>query len=50
MLMKFWICSHIIQRVNEVYGIELSDEDRLDLKNVAERMNKNEELQQDLRG
>ncbi len=44
------LLSHIIQRVNEVYGIELTEEDRLDLKNVAERINKNEELQQVMRG
>ncbi len=38
------LLSHIIERINEVYGIELSEEDKLDLKNVSERIGKNEEL------
>ncbi|MGB1102288.1 MAG: type I restriction endonuclease subunit R [Crocinitomicaceae bacterium] len=39
------LLSHIIERINEVYGIELSEEDKLDLKNVSERIGKNEELE-----
>jgi type I restriction enzyme R subunit len=39
------LLSHIIQRINEVYGIELSDEDILDLKHVSDRMNQNQELE-----
>lgn len=39
------LLSHIIERINEVYGIELSEEDKLDLKNVSKRIGKNEELE-----
>lgn len=38
------LLSHIIERINEVYGIELTEEDKLDLKNVTQRMEKNDEL------
>lgn len=38
------LLSHIIERINEVYGIELSEEDKLDLKHVSERIEKNAEL------
>tara|TARA_R110001592_G_scaffold166480_1_gene401579 strand:- start:3967 stop:6924 length:2958 start_codon:yes stop_codon:yes gene_type:complete len=44
------LLSHIISRINEVYGIELSDEDKLDLKNVSERMGKNDELVSVMKG
>jgi type I restriction enzyme R subunit len=38
------LLSHIIERINEVYGIELTEEDKLDLKNVTQRIEKNDEL------
>lgn len=38
------LLSHIIKRINEVYGIELSKEDELDLRNVSDRLFSNEEL------
>jgi type I restriction enzyme R subunit len=38
------LLSHIILRINEVYGIELSDEDKVDLKQVTERLKNNEDL------
>lgn len=39
------LLSHIIQRINEVYGIELTDEDKLDLEHVTNRMRQNGELE-----
>lgn len=39
------LLSLIIQRLNEVYGIELCKEDEVDLKNVSQRMSKNLELE-----
>ena len=42
--------SHIIARINEVYGVELSEEDKLDLENVSKRLNENEELQKVMKG
>jgi type I restriction enzyme, R subunit len=44
------LLSLIIQRINEVYGIELSEEDKIDLKNVSERIGKNEELSLVMKG
>jgi type I restriction enzyme R subunit len=44
------LLSHIISRINEVYGIELSEEDKLDLKNVSDRMEKNDELVSVMKG
>lgn len=44
------LLSHIIQRINEVYGIELSDEDKIDLENVQIRLRKNEELDKVMKG
>ena len=38
------LLSHIIQRINEVYGIELSEEDKVDLKQVTERLKNNDDL------
>jgi type I restriction enzyme, R subunit len=42
---EYSLLSQIITRLNEVYGIELTDEDLLDLKNVEERMRKNQDLE-----
>ncbi|WP_228850801.1 type I restriction endonuclease subunit R [Aegicerativicinus sediminis] len=44
------LLSYIIERINEVYGIDLSEEDRLDLQNVTERLDKNEELNAVMKG
>lgn len=44
------LLSHIIERINEVYGIELSDEDKIDLQHVSERLSKNEDLNQVMKG
>jgi len=44
------LLSVIIQRINEVYGIELSEEDKVDLEHVSERMKANEELLKVMRG
>ncbi|MBN3582819.1 type I restriction endonuclease subunit R [Algoriphagus aestuarii] len=41
---EFDLLSEIIKRINEVYGIELSEEDKVDLQHVKERMNQNTEL------
>jgi type I restriction enzyme R subunit len=38
------LLSRIIQRINEVYGIELSEEDKVDLKQVTERLKNNDDL------
>ena len=37
--------SQIVERINEIYGEQITDEDKLDLDNVRKRMLKNEELQ-----
>lgn len=42
---EYDLLSQIIKRINEVYGIELSDEDKVDLQHVADRMKQNSELQ-----
>ena len=34
-----------MERINEIYGEQITDEDKLDLDNVRKRMLKNEELQ-----
>jgi type I restriction enzyme R subunit len=41
---EYDLLSHIIRRINEVYGIELSEEDKVDLEHVTERMKLNLEL------
>ncbi|MCW5520180.1 type I restriction endonuclease subunit R [Aureitalea sp. L0-47] len=41
---EYDLLSHIIERINEVYGIELSEEDKLDLENVTQRMKQNDDL------
>ena len=44
------LLSHIIERINEVYGIELTEEDKVDLSNVSLRMNNNDELKSVMTG
>lgn len=44
------LLSHIIERINEVYGVELTGEDQIDLEHVSQRMSKNEELRQVMTG
>lgn len=44
------LLSHIVQRINEVYGIELSEEDRVDLKHVAQRIGGNPDLREVMAG
>ena len=39
------LLSEIIKRVNEVYGVELKEEDLLDLSKIQTRINSDEELQ-----
>jgi type I restriction enzyme R subunit len=41
---EYDLLSHIIKRINEVYGIELSEEDKVDLQHVTDRMKQNQEL------
>ena len=38
------LLSDIIQKVNEVFGINLGDEDRLTLDQIQERLNTNEDV------
>ena len=38
------LLSHIINRINEVYGIELTEEDKVDLNHVSKRMDKDDDL------
>jgi type I restriction enzyme R subunit len=47
---EYDLLSQIINRINEVYGIELSEEDKVDLEHVAQRMEDNTELVQVLKG
>lgn len=44
------LLSHIIERINEVYGIELTDEDKVDLENVSQRIEKNQDLESVMKG
>jgi type I restriction enzyme, R subunit len=44
------LLSEIINRVNELYGIELTDEDKLDLENVHKRMVEHEEVKEVMQG
>ena len=44
------LLSHIIQRINDVYGVELSGEDKIDLDHVSQRIESNEELRQVMTG
>lgn len=41
---EYDLLSEIIKRINEVYGIELSEEDKVDLQHVTERMRQNPDL------
>lgn len=41
---EYDLLSEIIKRINEVYGIELSEEDKVDLQHVSDRMKHNDEL------
>jgi type I restriction enzyme R subunit len=47
---EYTLLSYIIQRINEVYGIELSDEDKVDLEHVSGKIERNEELKQVMTG
>lgn len=38
------LLSNIIKTLNETYGLNLTDEDKLDMKNMEEKLYKNEEL------
>ncbi len=42
---EYSLLSQIISRLNEVYGIDLTEEDLIDLKHVEERMRKNQDLE-----
>ncbi len=42
--------SQIIKRINEVYGEQITDEDKLDLENMKKRVSSNEELQKVMTG
>lgn len=44
------LLSHIIERINEVFGIELTQEDKVDLKQVTERLEQNGELSLVMKG
>ena len=44
------LLSMIIQRVNEVYGIDLKEEDLVDLQNIQKRINTNVELEKVMKG
>lgn len=39
------ILSQIIQRINEIYGEQITEEDKIDLENMKKRVSSNEELQ-----
>jgi type I restriction enzyme R subunit len=39
------VLSEIIQRINEVYGEQITDEDKIDLENMRTRIKTNDELQ-----
>jgi type I restriction enzyme, R subunit len=39
------ILSHIIQTLNETYGIDLTEDDKIDIQNIKEKLETNEELQ-----
>lgn len=41
---KDWL-SHIIKSINETYGINLTDEDKIDIERMQERLVEDEELQ-----
>ena len=44
------LLSHIIKRINEVFGIELSEEYKIDVQHVKQRMHNNEELSLVMKG
>ena len=47
---EYGLLSYIIERIDEVYGIELTEEDKLDLEHVTELMQKHDELGQVMSG
>jgi type I restriction enzyme, R subunit len=42
--------SEIIDKINSVYGVELGDEDKVDLEHVKSRMSKNEDMMKVMKG
>lgn len=44
------LLSQIIQNLNETFGVDFSDEDKLDLENIKKKYHKNEELRLVLEG
>lgn len=42
--------SEIIEKINEIYGVELRDEDKLDLLNVSKRTETNDEMKKVMSG
>jgi len=44
------ILSQIIQRINEIYGDQITEEDKIDLENMKKRVSTNEELQKVMTG
>jgi type I restriction enzyme R subunit len=44
------ILSEIIQRINEVYGEQITDEDKIDLENMRNRVRTNDDLQKVMTG
>lgn len=44
------LLSEIIKRINDIYGIELTEEDKVDLEHVQSRLSQNQELGQVMKG
>jgi len=44
------ILSQIISRINEIYGDQITEEDKIDLENMKKRVSSNEELQKVMTG
>jgi len=47
---EFDLLSQIIKVINEHYGIDYTNEDKLDLENVQKRLNENVEVQKVMMG
>jgi type I restriction enzyme R subunit len=47
---EFDTLNHIINRINEIYGEKITDEDKVDLENMKKRVMTNEELQMVMTG
>ncbi len=47
---EFDTLTHIINRINEIYGEKITDEDKVDLENMKRRVMTNEELQMVMTG